>query len=237
MGHLEPSYVIQRFLDVQRVAALTQYLERLHAKASALIEVDGWLWVCEWGLECVTQHLERLHAKARPLRNHARCWLLAAVLPLLLPPPPLPLLFPLNLLLLSRPCSSARHAAGRGQQRTRLAAAQPLTLLLSLPATSYQQGAASSDHTTLLLNCYTKLKDSAKLDAFIQVHSSLLSESFVGAVRCGFKPATAGRVGQEQPGGPRWIAAPGPPAGARIPSCTAPASAGRRRHDARLAAL
>lgn len=31
------------------------------------------------------------------------------------------------------------------------------------------QGHASCDHTTLLLNCYTKLKDVAKLDAFIQV--------------------------------------------------------------------
>lgn len=30
------------------------------------------------------------------------------------------------------------------------------------------QGHASCDHTTLLLNCYTKLKDVAKLEAFIQ---------------------------------------------------------------------
>lgn len=28
------------------------------------------------------------------------------------------------------------------------------------------QGLASADHTTLLLNCYTRLKDVAKLDAF-----------------------------------------------------------------------
>lgn len=32
VGHLEPSYVIQRFLDVQRLNALTRYLERLHSQ-------------------------------------------------------------------------------------------------------------------------------------------------------------------------------------------------------------
>lgn len=61
IGHLEPSYVIRRFLDAQRIACLTAYLEALH-----------------------------------------------------------------------------------------------------------EQGAAAADHTTLLLNCYTKLKDLAKLDAFLQ---------------------------------------------------------------------
>ena len=30
------------------------------------------------------------------------------------------------------------------------------------------QGLASSDHTTLLLNCYTKLKDVEKLDEFLR---------------------------------------------------------------------
>lgn len=30
------------------------------------------------------------------------------------------------------------------------------------------QGLANADHTTLLLNCYTKLKDVAKLDAFLR---------------------------------------------------------------------
>ena len=40
----------------------------------------------------------------------------------------------------------------------------------ALPA----QGHASSDHTTLLLNCYTKLKDVHKLDAFIQVRGCAL---------------------------------------------------------------
>ena len=30
------------------------------------------------------------------------------------------------------------------------------------------QGLASTDHTTLLLNCYTKLKDVEKLDRFLK---------------------------------------------------------------------
>ena len=30
------------------------------------------------------------------------------------------------------------------------------------------QGLANADHTTLLLNCYTKLKDVAKLDSFLR---------------------------------------------------------------------
>ena len=30
------------------------------------------------------------------------------------------------------------------------------------------QGRASSDHTTLLLNCYTKLKNLSKLDSFLK---------------------------------------------------------------------
>ncbi len=32
---------------------------------------------------------------------------------------------------------------------------------------SQTQGLATADHTTLLLNCYTKLKDVAKLDMFL----------------------------------------------------------------------
>lgn len=31
------------------------------------------------------------------------------------------------------------------------------------------QGLASSDHTTLLLNCYAKLRDTTKLDQFLRV--------------------------------------------------------------------
>jgi len=33
----------------------------------------------------------------------------------------------------------------------------------------HSHGLANSDHTTLLLNCYTKLKDVARLDQFIKV--------------------------------------------------------------------
>ena len=33
----------------------------------------------------------------------------------------------------------------------------------------HEKGAANTDHTTLLLNCYTKLKDVQKLDEFIKV--------------------------------------------------------------------
>jgi hypothetical protein len=35
-------------------------------------------------------------------------------------------------------------------------------------ATAALQGLASSDHTTLLLNCYAKLRDTAKLDRFLR---------------------------------------------------------------------
>lgn len=34
------------------------------------------------------------------------------------------------------------------------------------------QGKASADHTTLLLNCYTKLKDVDKLDQFLKGSSA-----------------------------------------------------------------
>lgn len=33
----------------------------------------------------------------------------------------------------------------------------------------HRQSLANADHTTLLLNCYTKLKDSSKLEEFIKV--------------------------------------------------------------------
>ena len=34
IGHLNPSYVIQKFLDVQRLEFLTDYLESLSAQSS-----------------------------------------------------------------------------------------------------------------------------------------------------------------------------------------------------------
>lgn len=33
----------------------------------------------------------------------------------------------------------------------------------------HSKGLANADHTTLLLNCYTKLKDVSRLDHFIKV--------------------------------------------------------------------
>lgn len=35
VGHLDPSYVIRRFLDAQRIGLLTSYLETLHDKGQA----------------------------------------------------------------------------------------------------------------------------------------------------------------------------------------------------------
>jgi len=45
--------------------------------------------------------------------------------------------------------------------------AQRIHNLTSYLELLHEKGLASADHTTLLLNCYTKLKDVAKLDAFI----------------------------------------------------------------------
>lgn len=46
--------------------------------------------------------------------------------------------------------------------------AQCLYNLTSYLKKLLEKGLASKDHTTLLLNCYTKLKDVAKLDEFIK---------------------------------------------------------------------
>ena len=35
IGHMEPSYVIRKFLDAQRIHNLTSYLEELHVQASS----------------------------------------------------------------------------------------------------------------------------------------------------------------------------------------------------------
>ena len=34
IGHMEPSYVIRKFLDAQRIHNLTSYLEELHVQVS-----------------------------------------------------------------------------------------------------------------------------------------------------------------------------------------------------------
>ncbi|KAL0589512.1 hypothetical protein ABG067_002416 [Albugo candida] len=46
IGHLEPSYVIRRFLDAQRIHNLTNYLEALHEKAFANAEHTTLLLNC-----------------------------------------------------------------------------------------------------------------------------------------------------------------------------------------------
>lgn len=51
----------------------------------------------------------------------------------------------------------------------------------NLPSTAdlcqalHEKSAANSDHTTLLLNCYTKLKDIVQLDKFVSVRISLFA--------------------------------------------------------------
>jgi hypothetical protein len=50
---------------------------------------------------------------------------------------------------------------------TRFLDAQRITNLTRYLEQLHVCGLAGADHTTLLLNCYTKLKDVAKLDAFI----------------------------------------------------------------------
>ncbi|MBW0467840.1 hypothetical protein O181_007555 [Austropuccinia psidii MF-1] len=48
--------------------------------------------------------------------------------------------------------------------------AQRISNLTSYLQELHAQGVANTDHTTLLLNCYTKLKDHAKLDDFIKAN-------------------------------------------------------------------
>lgn len=52
------------------------------------------------------------------------------------------------------------------------------------------QKLAGADHTTLLLNCYTKLKDVSKLDAFLRG-----SEATEGSSSLPFDAETAVKVG------------------------------------------
>ncbi len=40
IGHMEPSYVIRKFLDAQRIHNLTSYLEELHTQVSCLGSVS-----------------------------------------------------------------------------------------------------------------------------------------------------------------------------------------------------
>ena len=47
--------------------------------------------------------------------------------------------------------------------------AQRIHNLTAYLQTLHRQSLANADHTTLLLNCYTKLKDSSKLEELIKV--------------------------------------------------------------------
>ena len=49
--------------------------------------------------------------------------------------------------------------------------AQQIENLTSYLKALHDEGLAKSDHTTLLLNCYTKLADSKKLEEFIKVRT------------------------------------------------------------------
>ena len=49
--------------------------------------------------------------------------------------------------------------------------AQRIHNLTAYLQTLHRQSLANADHTTLLLNCYTKLKDSSKLEEFIKVQA------------------------------------------------------------------
>jgi len=57
--------------------------------------------------------------------------------------------------------------------------AQRIPNLASYLESLHHHGMANADHTTLLLNCYTKLKDVSKLDAFIHVDSSVQPEEYM----------------------------------------------------------
>ena len=57
------------------------------------------------------------------------------------------------------------------------------------------QGLASSDHTTLLLNCYAKLRDTSKLDTFLR------AEGPDGRPALAFDVDTAIKVGLSSPAG------------------------------------
>ena len=50
--------------------------------------------------------------------------------------------------------------------------AQRINQLTAYLQELHKQGLASEDHTTLLLNCYTKLKDTERLDQFLNVSAT-----------------------------------------------------------------
>eukprot|EP01084_Bolivina_argentea_P100259 180057_1 len=72
--------------------------------------------------------------------------------------------------------------------------AQKIKNLTEYLARLHKFGTPTSDHTTLLLNCYTKLKDSSKLNEFINIDEDTKDG---GGNRYNFDVATAIRVCRE----------------------------------------
>ena len=66
---------------------------------------------------------------------------------------------------------------------------------LKTPKQPCAQGRAGADHTTLLLNCYTKLKDVAKLDEFLRGSTATSADGSNGdAAALPFDTETAVKV-------------------------------------------
>ncbi|CAN4099934.1 unnamed protein product [Withania somnifera] len=63
IGHLEPSYVIQKFLDAQRIHNLTNYLEKLHEKGLASKDHTTLLLNCYTKLKDVEKLNEFIQSK------------------------------------------------------------------------------------------------------------------------------------------------------------------------------
>ena len=72
--------------------------------------------------------------------------------------------------------------------------AQKIKNLTEYLARLHRYGQPTSDHTTLLLNCYTKLKDSSKLNEFINIDENNNSSK---ANQYNFDVSTAIRVCRE----------------------------------------
>eukprot|EP01084_Bolivina_argentea_P054152 99324_1 len=75
--------------------------------------------------------------------------------------------------------------------------AQKIKNLTEYLARLHKYGQPTSDHTTLLLNCYTKLKDSSKLNEFINIDESSTSNDANENVKYNFDINTAIRVCRE----------------------------------------
>jgi hypothetical protein len=77
--------------------------------------------------------------------------------------------------------------------------AQRIRNLTSYLQALHEQGVANADHTTLLLNCYTKLKDTERLDAFIKVLVGPLYGGGHGRVGASSRGCMESHVGVEAP--------------------------------------